>query len=50
MLRLVEHMERIEEAGSELDELIDRFELSADDLYELQLAAFEWSDNVARNA
>ncbi len=50
MLRLAEHMERIEEAGSMLDELVDRFQLSGDDLYELQLAAFEWGDSVARSA
>jgi hypothetical protein len=43
-------MERIEEAGSMLDDLVEHFHLSGDDLYTLQLAAFEWSDNVARNA
>jgi EAL and modified HD-GYP domain-containing signal transduction protein len=50
MLKLAEHMERIEEAGSMLDDLVEHFHLSGDDLYTLQLAAFEWSDNVARNA
>jgi EAL and modified HD-GYP domain-containing signal transduction protein len=50
MLRLAEHMERIEEAGSLLDELIDRFRLSSEDLYNLQVSAFEWSDTVARSA
>lgn len=50
LLKLAEHMERIEEAGSMLEKLIDTIGLSVDDLYALQLAAFAWSDNVARNA
>lgn len=50
MLKLAEHMERIEEAGSVLDQLVDSFELSSENLCELQVAAFAWSDNVARNA
>ncbi|WP_151631846.1 EAL and HDOD domain-containing protein [Noviherbaspirillum aerium] len=49
MLRLAEHMERVEEAGSMLDDLILRFQLSDHDLYHLQLSAFEWGDNVARS-
>jgi len=50
MLRLVEHLESIDEAGPMLDELTDKLQLSGDDLCKLQLAAFEWSDNVSRNA
>ena len=50
MLSLVEQMERIEEAGPMLDKLIEHFHLSSDDLYNLQLEAFEWSDSVARHA
>jgi EAL and modified HD-GYP domain-containing signal transduction protein len=50
MLRLAEHMERIEEAGPLLDDLVHKFRLTSDDLYTLQLSAFEWSDSVARNA
>jgi EAL and modified HD-GYP domain-containing signal transduction protein len=50
MLRLAEHMERIEEAGPMLDDLVHKFRLSSDDLYSLQLSAFEWSDKVARNS
>lgn len=50
MLTLVEHLERTDKAEPPLNELIDRIRLSADDLYGLQLAAFEWGDNVARNA
>lgn len=50
LLRLAEHMERIEEAGSMLEQLLDKIGLSGDNLYALQLAAFEWSDRVARSA
>jgi c-di-GMP phosphodiesterase len=50
LLSLVEQMERIEEAGPMLDNLVERFQLSTEDLYTLQLSAFEWSDSVARNA
>ncbi|RJF99884.1 EAL and HDOD domain-containing protein [Noviherbaspirillum saxi] len=50
MLSLAEHMERIEEAGPMLDELVDRFQLTSDNLYSLQISAFEWGDTVARTA
>jgi c-di-GMP phosphodiesterase len=50
MLLLAEHMERIEEAGSTLDELINKLHLPDAELVDLQLAAFEWSDNVSRSA
>lgn len=50
MLSLVEQMERIEEAGPMLDDLVDHFHLSSDDLVNLQISAFEWSDSVARYA
>jgi c-di-GMP phosphodiesterase len=50
LLKLAEQMERIEEAGSMLDELVDKLQLSGEDLYNLQLSAFEWGDSVARNA
>ncbi|HJV87335.1 MAG TPA: EAL domain-containing protein [Noviherbaspirillum sp.] len=48
MLQLVEHMERIEEEGEQIGELVTRFRLSSDDICKLQVVAFEWSDNVAR--
>jgi len=49
MLRLAEHLESIEEAGPALGELADKLQLSGDDLCKLQLAAFQWSDEVARD-
>lgn len=50
MLSLVERMERIDTVAPQLKDLIDTIGLSGDDLYGLQLAAFEWSDGVARDA
>ena len=50
MLRLVEQMERIEEAGAMLDTMLDKLHLSSADLVKLQIDAFEWSDQVARSA
>jgi c-di-GMP phosphodiesterase len=50
MLLLAEHMERIEEAGPTLNKLIDKLHLSDNELADLQLAAFAWSDNVSRSA
>lgn len=47
MLKLAEHMERVEEAGSMLNDLVHSFGISAESLYTLQLNAFEWSDQVA---
>ncbi|TFW00433.1 EAL domain-containing protein [Oxalobacteraceae bacterium OM1] len=49
MLRLVEHIERIEEAGTMLDTMLERLHLPSEELVQLQLDAFEWSDTVARN-
>jgi hypothetical protein len=31
-----------------IDELVRRLDIDGEDLYTLQLAAFEWSDGVAR--
>lgn len=50
MLKLVEYIERIEETCPLAAELLKRLQLSAEELYTLQLAAFEWSDAVSRNA
>jgi anti-sigma regulatory factor (Ser/Thr protein kinase) len=50
MLRLAEHMEMIEDAGAMFDELLDKLNLPNDELYRLQLEAFEWSHNVSRHA
>jgi c-di-GMP phosphodiesterase len=50
MLRLVEHMELADEGGPIIDRLLHKLQLHGEDLYELQVSAFEWSDTVTRNA
>jgi EAL and modified HD-GYP domain-containing signal transduction protein len=47
MLKLAEYIENIEQARPLLMPTLSRLQLSTADLYELQLAAFEWSDKVA---
>ena len=50
MLKLAESIERLEEAESEIAPLLIKLQLRPDDFYEIQLAAFEWSDSIARDA
>jgi EAL and modified HD-GYP domain-containing signal transduction protein len=50
LLRLVECIERIEEMDSEIVPTLRDLAMSTDELVELEMAAFEWSDNVVRYA
>lgn len=50
MLTLVECIEHIEEAGPQIVPLLKKLNFSSEDFYELQLAAFEWTDSIARSA
>jgi len=50
LLALAEHLERIEEAQDLIPPLLAKLRLSHDDLYELEIASFEWSDSVAHSA
>ncbi len=50
MLELVECTERPDEGRQLMAPLLEKLQLSSDDLYSLQLTAFEWSDEVARVA
>jgi len=50
LLNLAEHTERIEEASALLLPALAKLDLSADELYRLQVEAFEWSNNVSSNA
>lgn len=50
MLKLAEYLERIEEAGPLLTPTLKKLKLASDDLFELEVAAFEWSNNVSRSA
>lgn len=50
LLKLAEYLERIEEAQPLIAPLLKKLNLSHDDLYELEIASFEWSDQVAQSA
>jgi len=50
MLKLVECIEQINTSGPMVAPLLERLQLSIDQLYALQLAAFEWSDTVSHSA
>ncbi len=50
MLKLAEYIEHIEEAGQLLLPTLHRLQLGAADLYDLQVAAFDWTDKVAQTA
>jgi EAL and modified HD-GYP domain-containing signal transduction protein len=47
MLKLAEYIERVEESGPLLMPVLKKLHLTSEDLYELQVAAFEWSDSIA---
>jgi EAL and modified HD-GYP domain-containing signal transduction protein len=50
LLRLAECMERIEETADQVMPALRELALSADELVELEMAAFAWSDTVVRYA
>jgi EAL and modified HD-GYP domain-containing signal transduction protein len=50
LLRLAESIERMEEGDDLVTPALRELAISGDDLAELELAAFEWSDNVVRYA
>jgi EAL and modified HD-GYP domain-containing signal transduction protein len=50
MLKLVECIEKIEEAGPQVVPLLSKLGLSGEQFCALQVAAFEWSDNISRTA
>ncbi|HJU71022.1 MAG TPA: EAL domain-containing protein [Paucimonas sp.] len=50
MLSLAECMENLEEAGPQLLSTLDKLGLSADDLCQIGIAAYEWSDEIARRS
>lgn len=47
LLKLAEYIEHIEEAGVLLMPTLNKLQLSVEELYELQLAAFDWTDKIA---
>ncbi|HYD78988.1 MAG TPA: EAL domain-containing protein [Paucimonas sp.] len=48
LLKLAEALEHIEEDGALLMPLLDKLQLDNEELYRMELAAYEWSDNVTR--
>lgn len=48
-LKLAEYLERMEEAGPLLLPMLKKLALTSNALYEMEIAAYEWSDNIARN-
>jgi EAL and modified HD-GYP domain-containing signal transduction protein len=50
LLRLVESIERMDDAGAEVTPTLKSLAMTSDDLLELEVAAFEWSDTVVRYA
>lgn len=50
MLMLAEYLERIEESGGLMAPTLEKLKLSNEDIRAIQLNAYEWSEQVARNA
>jgi EAL and modified HD-GYP domain-containing signal transduction protein len=50
MLNLTEYMERVEEYGPMVAAILRKLDLTSEELYEMQVAAFEWSDSIAYTA
>ena len=50
LLHLAECIERMEEADDQVAPALRELAISADDMVELEMAAFEWSDTVVRYA
>jgi c-di-GMP phosphodiesterase len=50
LLRLAVALEHIEEDGVLLVPLLEKLGLSSDDLYRMELAAYEWSDGITRTS
>lgn len=49
MLSLVEHIEKLESDASTLASQLDILGLSRDELYAIEVQAFEWSDSIAKS-
>lgn len=47
MLKLAEYIERIEEAGPLLAPMLEKLRLTLEDLAQLQLKAFQWSNSIS---
>ncbi|MDQ2819093.1 MAG: EAL domain-containing protein [Pseudomonadota bacterium] len=50
LLRLAESIERMDDAAVEVAPCLETLSITSDDLLELEVAAFEWTDSVVRYA
>jgi EAL and modified HD-GYP domain-containing signal transduction protein len=50
MLKLAASVEHLKEAGSQVSALLHKLNLSSEEFYALQVAAFEWSDSISHSA
>lgn len=50
MLQLVECLESIDDSGASITPLLNKLQLSVEELNALQLAAYEWSDTISDSA
>jgi EAL and modified HD-GYP domain-containing signal transduction protein len=50
MLKLAEYLERIDECAPLMETMLTKLELTSEELIELQVAAYEWSESISRNA
>ena len=50
LLRLAESIERMDDAQDEVMPALNELSMDGDDLAELEMSAFEWSDKVVRYA
>ena len=46
LLKLAECCERMDKSGAEMQEMLTRLNLTLDDLYELQVITFEWTNTI----
>ncbi len=49
MLKLAESVEHLKEAGPQVSALLHKLNLSSEEFYALQVAAFEWSDSISHS-
>jgi c-di-GMP phosphodiesterase len=49
ILKLIEYLEQFKECANQVPQLLNKLELSTDDLVNIEMAAFQWSDSVTRS-
>jgi len=49
MLKLAESVEHLKEAGPQVSAILHKLNLSSEEFYALQVAAFEWSDSISHS-